>query len=231
MNSTVFQSSSELTNNYSASKGSTLFDSHIPRTDLHVTIPPGEGDENSPQQINMSYRFIRTMSTFLRDITQQKGATQTVYLTWVETSPLVNALWSSKNLTETFDYVARSLINQMRNSAANASHIRQVSGVTKKWEIHVHARWAYMAFPAAMIAIGALYVLLTIVESTRLHVSVWKESALPSLLHGVDNETQSLLRHAQSRTKTRKVHETVVRFGYDEKDDCVRLMTAQDVRR
>lgn len=88
-----------------------------------------------------------------------------------------------------------------------------------------------MAFPAAMIAIGALYVLLTIVESTRLHVSVWKESALPSLLHGVDNETQSLLRHAQLQTKTRKVHETVVRFGYDEKDDCVRLMTAQDVRR
>jgi hypothetical protein len=32
---------------------------------------------------------------------------------------VVNALWDSKNLTETFDNVTRSLTNQMRNTANN----------------------------------------------------------------------------------------------------------------
>jgi hypothetical protein len=82
-----------------------------------------------------------------------------------------------------------------------------------------------------MIAIGIFYVLLTIIESTRLHMPVWKESALPSLVHGLDDETQSLLRADRSQTAGPKAHETIVKFGRDEKSDCLRLIAQQDAVR
>lgn len=82
-----------------------------------------------------------------------------------------------------------------------------------------------------MISLGIVYVLLTIIESTRLQVPVWKESALPSVLHGLDNETQSLLRKAQSHKTGPRADATTVRFGPDEKDGCLRLIAQNDVVR
>ncbi len=75
-----------------------------------------------------------------------------------------------------------------------------------------------------MVLIGVIHVLLTVIESTQLRVPTWKESALPSLLHGLDNETQSLLRDVQSQATGEKVNQTVVRFGLDEKGDHVHLI-------
>ena len=60
---------------------------------------------------------------------------------------------------------------------------------------------------------------------------VWKESALPGLLHGLDDETQSLLRNDQSQMAGLKAHETIVRFGRDDKTDCLRLIAQQDAVR
>lgn len=122
-------------------------------------------------------------------------------------TPLVNALWESANLTHTFDHIAVSLTNQVRNTATKCT---RVTGTTQKWENHVRVRWVYLTFPAAMVAIGVVYVLLAIIESTRLHMPVWKESALPILLHGLDNKTQSLLRNSQSQSMAPKAHETIV---------------------
>ncbi|KAF2995544.1 hypothetical protein E8E13_002933 [Curvularia kusanoi] len=80
-------------------------------------------------------------------------------------TPLVNALWESQKLTLTFDHIALSLTNQLRNAASNASHVGHALGVTQRWETHVRVQWPYLAFPASMITIGITYVLLTIVQS------------------------------------------------------------------
>jgi hypothetical protein len=216
-----------------ASKGNTLYDRTVPRYDLRLRTPLDESNESNPQSFNISYTYIRTLSDFLKDLSAApKKIELMAYPTWDNSmTPLVDALWESQNLTQTFDHIALSLTNQVRNTATNASHIGHASGTTQKWEIHVRVRWAYLAFPASMIAIGILYVLLTIIESTRLHMPVWKESALPGLLHGLDDETQSLLRAGGSQMVGPKAHETIVRFGRDEKTDCLRLIAQQDAVR
>ncbi|KAH6625727.1 hypothetical protein C7974DRAFT_396605 [Boeremia exigua] len=233
LNSSIFETGPEV-DAFLAEKGDILYDRNIVRTDLRLLVPEGESEGIEPRTFNVSYAFIRTISEFMKTFTA--GAKDTgqmmAFPSWDgRMGPLVNALWASQNLTETFDHVARSLTNQVRKTATNASHINQVEGTTQKWETHVRVRWAYLAFPAAMIALGIVYVLLTIVESTRLHLPAWKESALPSLLHGLDSETQSLLRNAQSQAAGMKANETVVRFGYDEKSDCLRLVAERDIVR
>jgi hypothetical protein len=118
------------------------------------------------------------------------------------------------NLTTTFENVARSITNQIRNSSPD-----RLQGELQKWAVHVHVDWPYLAYPIFMLVAGIVYVILTIVESTRLHVPVWKESALPTLLHGFDDETQRLLRADKPATQ----HRVQVRFEQDEKD-CLRLV-------
>ena len=73
-----------------------------------------------------------------------------------------------------------------------------------------------------MLATGIVYVILTIVESTRLRLPVWKESALPTLLYGFDDDTQRLLREDKQAAQ-RKV---LVRFEEDE-HNCMRLVPQQ----
>ena len=81
-------------------------------------------------------------------------------------------------------------------------------------------------FPVAVLAIGLVYVVLVIIESTRLRLPVWKESVLPTLLYGFSDETQQLLREERhSKTASR----TTVRYRMDEKDDSLRLIADEKV--
>ena len=221
---------------YVADHGPQLYDDLIPRTDLRLVIPTNSPEDYAkvqPRIFNVSYPFIKSTTRFLLSFTAgREDVGQMAFPAWDGgMSPLIDAIWDSKNITETFDHVARSLTNQMRNAAANATNIAQVIGTTQKWVTHVRVDWAYLIFPITTISLGVIYVLLTIIESTRLHIPVWKESALPSLLHGLDNETQSLLRDAQAQSDGTELGETTFRFGYDEKDDCLRLIAEHDTPR
>ncbi|KAF1925703.1 uncharacterized protein M421DRAFT_103015 [Didymella exigua CBS 183.55] len=202
--------------------GNMLYDTVLQRTDLRLDIPEEESPDvmSFTRSFNISYAYIISMTDFLKTLTARtsgvRSTDQMVYPEWDGgESPLVNALWDSGNLTQTFDNVALSLTNQIRNTAIDSPRYHEASGDTLKWVIHVRVQWPYLAFPIAMITLGILYVFLTIVESTRLHIPVWKEAALPSLLYGLDNETQSLLREAHKKSVM------TVRYRLDEKDDCL----------
>ena len=132
-------------------------------------------------------------------------------------SAVMDALTNSTNLTVTFENVARSITNQIRNSSPDRHR-----GELKQWVIHVQVEWAYLAYPLTMLVTSILYVVLTILESRRLKMPVWKESSLPTLLHGFDDETQTLLR-SESEASRQKV---LIRFMKDE-NGCQRLVAQQ----
>lgn len=211
------------------SYGPSLDDDFVPRTDLRIQIPaelPQTFPETMQRSFNISFAFIRsTMDLFLA-LTRSgdAGAERTRDMMAFpmdnpdDMPPIVDALWYSPNLTATFENVATSLTNQIRNISPDRS-----AGSLQQWVVHVHVDWAYLAFPVTMIFTGIVYVVLIIVESTRLHVPVWKESALPMLLHGLDDETQSLLRHDHMLSKVNRPKRRI-QFDYDEKEDCLRLI-------
>ncbi|KAJ4369470.1 hypothetical protein N0V86_009305 [Didymella sp. IMI 355093] len=214
------------------SLGNNLYDARVNRTDLQLVIPKDmstEYPDDMRREFNVSHSFIFSAIDHLIKFSKQNlpncggpapdEAWDMLGVPWLNDKmpPIVDALWNSTDLTTTFDNVARSLTNQIRNSSPDRHQ-----GRLQKWTIHVRVDWAYLAYPVTILVAGIIYVILTIIESTRLRLPVWKESALPTLLHGFDDETQKLLREDGRSAQ----HRVLVRFEQDEKD-CLRLVTQQ----
>ena len=210
------------------SLGNTLYDAKIDHTDLQLRIPHEES-QHLPTQIqrefNVSHAFIYSAMDFLLDYSKEwlnslrpvsvDGETSAEE-TWgmmaypnrsTSQSAVMDALATSTNLTVTFDNVAKSVTNQIRNSSPDRHR-----GELKHWVIHVQVDWAYLAYPLAMLVAGILYVILTILESRRLEMPIWKESSLPTLLHGFDDGTKTLLRSESEASR----HKVLIRFMEDE---------------
>jgi hypothetical protein len=207
----------------------------LSRYDLRLTVPP-EQFETYPftlgRDVNISHAMIRSTIDFLhsftgrtrKDISSSLSNHNSSYLTPVgypdgDVLPFLDPLWNSKNLTATFENVASSLTKQIRNT----SPLRQ-QGAVQSWITHVRVDWVCLIYPIAMLLIGILYVALIMIESMRLQIPVWKEKALPTLLYGFDDETQSLLRKRQGYGVDKK-EDTRVRFTFDEREGCSRLVT------
>lgn len=186
------------------------------RGDLILNIPQEQTMNFPAPKINISQSLIKSTIDYLDVFT---GSTRSL-VPWPDTDapPVADALWSSENLTQTFENVARSLTNQIRNTSPDRHQ-----GVVQDWVIHVRVDWVYMAFPVAMLTIGILYVVLIIIESTHLRLPVWKERALPTLLYGFDDETQRLLRKREGSGQGKTVKSSV-RYELDEQEDCLRLV-------
>jgi hypothetical protein len=112
----------------------------------------------------------------------------------------------------------KSITNRIRSSSSDRHE-----GRTETWIIHVRVKWAYLAYPIGMLLMGISYVLRTILESTRLKVPVWKESALPMLSHGFVDVTQARLRERNGAQKV-KADNIRIRFAYDGEKKCMRLV-------
>ncbi|KAI1667265.1 DUF3176 domain containing protein [Pyrenophora tritici-repentis] len=191
--------------------------------DLLLEIPQEQNITYPVPKINISHTLIRSTIDYLESFTsspQLPSGEEKLLIAYpvISAPPVFDALWNSTNLTRTFDNVARSLTNQIRNTSPDRQQ-----GVVRDWVIHIHVDWAYMAFPVGMLLTGILYVVLIIVESTRLRVPVWKERTLPTLLYGFDDETQRLLRKREGNERE-KIVESSVRYDYDEQEDCLRLV-------
>jgi hypothetical protein len=177
-----------------------LYDAKIDHVDLQLGTSYHEF-RHLPAQIqrefDVSHAFIYSAIDFLLDYT--KGWLQPVSSvpidgvtpadeTWgmmafpfwsTSQSAIMDALTNSANLTVTLENVARSITYQIRNSSLDRHR-----GELKHWMIHVQVYWAYLVYLLAMLVVGMLYVVLTILESRRLKMPVWEESSLPTLLHG-----------------------------------------------
>lgn len=208
---------------------------HLSRYDLRLKIGPDpiEGfarPDAIAQGVNISHALIRSTIKYLHEFTGRteddikqavtygnESYVRPIAFPVSDAPPVIDALWNSTNLTATFENVARSLTSQIRNTSP-----QRHEGSTQSWVIHVRVDWAYLAYPISMLLIGILYVILIIVESARLRLPVWKESALPTLLYGFDDETQVLLRKRENYEGGKRV-DTNVRYDVDEKEDCLRL--------
>jgi hypothetical protein len=215
------------------------------RHDLRIAIPSSQSEqfpETMATAVNFSHAHINGNIAFLRSITQIGNGSRAHDHAWVNVeeeflapasffkyqaptpfpdldSPVfIDALWNSTNLTLTFDTLARSMTKQIRNIDPSRH-----KGIVHGWVVHVQVDWAFLALPIAVVVAGILFVILTIIESTRLKIPVWKESALPTLLYGLDDETQTLLR-AREKSRNTKKAAIRVRFDYDKKSNCMRLI-------
>ncbi|KAJ8113771.1 hypothetical protein OPT61_g4166 [Boeremia exigua] len=219
-----------------SSIGKTLYDANDLRTDLQLVIPDeaAQALNIDRRRFNVTQGFIFSTLRYMLDMTSnrepQPGPSTKNYV-WTGVSNvgypslnvampmIVDALWDSANLTITFSNIARGLTNHLRNTSPT-----RAEGVTMQWILHVHVNWWYLLFPAVMLTLGILYVVLVIVQSTRLRLPVWKAKARPTLLYGLHEETQRLLREEANSKHASAVK---IRYKMDETDGCLRLVAEQ----
>ncbi|KAF2828887.1 hypothetical protein CC86DRAFT_454524 [Ophiobolus disseminans] len=214
---------------YDKDQGNKLYEPLVGlvKHDLRLVLPPEAADKHRIPTggINVTQPFIQTLTEALltfRGATprmEQKNFTLMAFPE-IRAPAMMDALWNSTNLTTTFDNVAKSLTNHIRSDSPDRHQ-----GTTQNWIIYIRVRWAYLAYPIGMLVIGMSYVISTIIESARLRMPVWKEAALPTLLYGLDEETQRLLRHKEEGEKV-KTGDVRVRFALDEKEGCRRLVAS-----
>lgn len=59
-------------------------------------------------------------------------------------------------------------------------------GTVRTEEVFVSVQWAWLAFPASLVLLGTVFLVITIALNRKHHVPLWKSSSLPSIYHGLE---------------------------------------------
>ncbi|KAI1188591.1 hypothetical protein F5B17DRAFT_451613 [Nemania serpens] len=122
-----------------------------------------------------------------------------------EMNPGAQSLWSSTNLSDTFNNAARSLTKWIRD-ASNAAH----RGETQEWTTTVQIEWQYITAPLAAFVAGVLFCLFICWETARLGLPPWKTGMIATLTHSLDATTREQLRSASKDGSLDKVAKATV---------------------
>ncbi|KAK0754558.1 hypothetical protein B0T18DRAFT_386415 [Schizothecium vesticola] len=181
----------------------------LAETEVAVSSPALPQPDGAPIQraFNVTQGTIRglqaTMSSLFqvsRDAVEANPEFQRpakAFLVYPNNNPLFSndvpdILFHSANLASTFDDVARRLTVQFRESS-NATH----AGREDKYVLHIQVEWGFFVLLVVTLAVGCLYFVGVLIQTHRLKLSAWKESAYPVLGCGFGEETQSRLRMAE----------------------------------
>lgn len=172
-----------------------------PRTDLAIRVPPGSPGADFIPRVNVSQPAIDALSAFVTDsfsisantfgsnwptingaVARNMGnPSDSVRFSSIwATSPIMEAFWASPHLGSTFNNVALSMTNSMR---AYSDDSLQVMGDLGKTVSLINVRWEWMILPCACVFLSAVYLGITILNTSRRRVPLWKNSALPILFN------------------------------------------------
>ncbi|KAI1775143.1 hypothetical protein F4818DRAFT_417964 [Hypoxylon cercidicola] len=180
-------------NNYSLYTGEGDFD----RSDLQLFIPQEAIKEyGMPDDAVLRFNVTEhTVGSTTHLVNRQLLTASMAWPFWGDQSsdqtPTVQALYQSTNLSATFDHVAWTVSNWIRD----VSSAKQL-GVGGEWVIHIHVEWPYMILPLLAMALGLFYCLWSMWDTRKLHLQPWKTGMIATLTHSVDAETRAQLRHA-----------------------------------
>lgn len=180
----------------------------INRTDLQLHLSH-EADVQVQTTFNITHKAIDTM---MHDLTTNLAP------------QIVDFLYPSRNIPETFGRAARLMSYHMREATDAGSSAAR--GETRQWVTYIRVRWAYMTLPIALAAAVAVFAAGVAARSWRLGLNDAKGDTVSSMLL-VDGHTRDVLR-AEPRGARRDVVVlgTPLRLARDEKGLCLNRMAA-----
>lgn len=121
------------------------------------------------------------------NVTVLQGESLSGYGSDANTIDAVNAI---QNFTDFMDRLAASLtVAFLEQTGANI--VSPMTGSLGAIEQYIHVRWAWLSLPAAVIALGISFLIMTIAETDRLKIKIWKTSSLALLYHGLDGPPEN----------------------------------------
>jgi hypothetical protein len=103
-------------------------------------------------------------------------------------SDIATSMWQgSQNWTHWIENLSRRLTNTIRTTwpATNSTHFRY-AGYATTTQPYLHVRWAWLAFPAAMLLASLAFFLLSVWQTCRSTAEAWKDSAIVLLAVTLD---------------------------------------------
>lgn len=97
-------------------------------------------------------------------------------------SDIVHGLYDAVNYSAAIENLAISMTNNIRQQ--DDSEAGSVNGQAQQTETYVHVRWAWFAYPVAVLVFSLILLLGIIIGTSRCDVRVWKSSNLALLFHG-----------------------------------------------
>ncbi|KAL9022736.1 MAG: hypothetical protein Q9185_000166 [Variospora sp. 1 TL-2023] len=154
---------------------------HSDSSDL-ILRPPRSfiNKDNHTMTFNVSHIAAAAINDFMtRKFTGTGGVNNSGS---IFSSDIMQALYDTSNLTKRVDNLATSMTNNIREQDDGV--FDSARGIAWTNETYVHVRWAWFAFPAALILISSSFLLAIIFETSYRDVMVWKSSTLALLFHG-----------------------------------------------
>jgi hypothetical protein len=124
----------------------------------------------------------RAMNSFLSNTFTGSGGLDVSGTGPAFSSDVIHALYDTKDYSKRIENLAKSMTNNIRQQ--NDSGSGPFSGLAFKTETYVKVRWAWFSYPATVILLSLLYLIGTIIETTRRDAAIWKSSNLALLFHG-----------------------------------------------
>lgn len=111
---------------------------------------------------------------------------------------IARSLDASRDYATTSSNAARIISNQIRQLDPSRHDAGQPgnTGRTSNWQVHVRVRWGFVTFPAAIVLVGAVALLGTMLDTKRLGLEPLKAGAEATLLCGLDERARQALRAA-----------------------------------
>jgi hypothetical protein len=179
------------------------------RTDLQLVMNKNESLDIDAARYNISQAAILSTINFLLSLSASPYRLlvypQNLNDTMPDVPRISEALWNLENMTATFENVANSVTNYIRDT----SPVKE-QGTMQEWVVHIRIKWLYMTLPIIAMLTGCLYIFLTILETTQLGLPVWKEGALPTLAYGFDEHSQKALRAMDATGQSKVAAKTTI---------------------
>jgi hypothetical protein len=105
-------------------------------------------------------------------------------------------MWDgSGNWTHWIDKLSRSLTNTICTTwpVSNSIDSRYYAGQVSITQSYVHVRWAWLAFPAAMLLASLVFLLASMWQTHRSNTHAWKDSALVLLSVALEPDIWAML--------------------------------------
>lgn len=104
----------------------------------------------------------------------------------------MEVLWQDRasGFNTVFDSIATSLTNNIRMTADGGTTIPGIQG---KSLTVVKVRWPWIILPSVTVAVGVSFLIISIIQTRKTRLPLWKESELGSLFYGPDDDFRKTL--------------------------------------
>lgn len=150
--------------------------------DINITYPSNLTKANV-ENYTCTWWFLR-----LQGLVNTFTGNETLYPTTVirsSSSSAMTALNESPNIPMTMNNFAIAMTNYFRDSSNTT-----IIGQAGRSEVYIRVSWLWITLPALLVAAGAAFLILAMLETKRRGECVWKTSELALLFHGLGGPEQ-----------------------------------------